>query len=57
MHVIYLLRFEWEFILIINCARYSVTFIMIEYIIYICKVVYFCQMIDVFFRLYNPFPP
>ena len=41
---------------------------MIEYIIYIytvdvqyklpsCKVVYFCQMIDVFFRLYSPFPP
>ena len=25
MHAIYLLRFEWEFILIINCARYSVT--------------------------------
>ena len=25
MHVIYLLCFEWEFILIINCARYSVT--------------------------------
>ena len=25
MHVIYLLLFEWEFILIINCARYTVT--------------------------------
>ena len=25
MHVIYLPRFEWKFILIINCARYSVT--------------------------------
>ena len=22
-----------------------------------CKVVYFCQIFDVFFRLYNPFPP
>ena len=22
-----------------------------------CKIVYFCQMTDVFFRLYNPFPP
>ena len=21
------------------------------------QIVYFCQMIDVFFRLYNPFPP
>ena len=22
-----------------------------------CKMVYFCQISDVFFRLYNPFPP
>ena len=22
-----------------------------------CKVVYFCQIFNVFFRLYNPFPP
>ena len=46
------------------------TFITIEYIIYFytvdvhvqskrpsCKVVYFCQVIDVIFRLYGPFLP
>ena len=42
------------------------TFITIEYVIYVYnvqlkrpsyKVVYLCQMIDIFFRLYNPLPP
>ena len=83
MHVIYLLRFEWEFIFIINCDLYSVTcvgnrslhygkqssYIYHDRVYYIsiqlmyntkgpsCKVVYMYQIIDVFFRLYNPFLP
>ena len=81
MHVITLLLFEWEFISIINCTCYSVTYmgtrplnkgtnrpitlctvklfiqLMYNKNDHLAKWSIFCQIFDVFFRLYNPFPP
>ena len=80
MHVVTILRFAIEFILIINCTCYfnnlygnqtvklgKQTSYHDRVYIYLysrctntrpfCDVVYFCQMFDVFFCLYNPFPP
>ena len=80
MHVITLLLIEWEFISIINCTCYSVTYmgtrqlnkgtnrpIMLCTVKLFIRLMYnkndhlakwsiFCQIFDVFFRLYNPFP-
>ena len=81
MHVITLLLIEWEFISIINCTCYSVTYmgtrplnkgtnrpitlctvklfiqLMYNKNDHLAKWSIFCQIFDVFFRLYNPFPP
>ena len=81
MHVITLLLIEWEFISIINCTCYSVTYmgtrplnkgtnrpitlctvklfiqLMYNKNDHLAKWSVFCQIFDVFFRLYNPFPP
>ena len=81
MHVINLLLIEREFISIINCTCYSVTYmgtrplnkgtnrpitlctvklfiqLMYNKNDHLAKWSIFCQIFDVFFRLYNPFPP
>ena len=81
MHVITLLLIEWDFISIINCTYYSVTYmgtrplnkgtnrpiklctvklfiqLMYNKNDHLAKWAIFCQVFDVFFRLYNPFPP
>ena len=81
MHVITLLLIEWEFISIINCTCYSVTYmgtrplnkgtnrpitlctvklfiqLMYNKNDHLAKWSIFCQIFDVFFRLYNPFAP
>ena len=78
MHVITLLLIEWEFISIINCTCYSVTYmgtrplnkgtnrpitlctvklfiqLMYNKTDHLAKWSIFCQIFDVFFRLYNP---